>query len=109
MVVYRFEAPLIYANAASFGTTAMDLVDAADPPARVLVIDCEVMFGIDYTGVEALESLVEDLRKRDIEVRLARVHGTVLERLRTSGALAKLGEEKVFLRTEDATAGLPAR
>ena len=78
-------------------------------PARVLVIDCEVMFGIDYTGVEALESLVEDLRKRDIEVRLARVHGTVLERLRTSGALAKLGEENVFLRTEDATAGLPAR
>ena len=109
MVVYRFETPLIYANAASFGTTAMDLVDAADPPARVLVIDCEVMFGIDYTGVEALESLVEDLRKRDIEVRLARVYGTVLERLRTSGALAKLGEENVFLRTEDATAGLPAR
>ena len=57
------------------------------------MVDCEVMFGIDYTGVEALESLVEDLLTRDIEVRLARVHGTVLERLRTSGALARLGEE----------------
>ena len=104
-----YAAPLIYANAASFGTTAMDLVEAADPPARVLVVDCEVMFGIDYSGVEALEGLVEDLHKRDVEVRLARVHGTVLERLRASGALAKLGEENLFLRVEDATADLSAR
>jgi MFS superfamily sulfate permease-like transporter len=109
VVVYRFEAPLIYANAGSFGDAARDLLDAADPPARVLVIDCEVMFRTDYTRVEALEGLVEDLRKRDIEVRLARVHGTVLERLRTSGTLAKRGEENILLRVEDATANLSAR
>ena len=36
VVVYRFEAPLIYANAASFGDTARDLLDAADPPAGSL-------------------------------------------------------------------------
>jgi sulfate permease, SulP family len=109
VVVYRFEAPLIYANAASFADAARDLVNAADPPARILVVDCEVMFGIDYTGVEALEGLVEDLHKRNMEVRLARVHGTVLERLRTSRVLAKLGEENIFPRIEDATAGLSAR
>jgi MFS superfamily sulfate permease-like transporter len=103
LVVYRFEAPLIYANAGSFGDAARELVDAADPPPQVLVVDCEVMFGIDYTGVEALQGLVEDMRARDIEVRLARVHQTVLERLRTSGALADLGEEHVLPRMEDAT------
>ena len=44
------------------------------------------------------------LRERDIEVRLARVHHVVLERLRASGALAELGEERVLPRMEDATA-----
>jgi MFS superfamily sulfate permease-like transporter len=51
---------------------------------------------MDYTGVETLEGLLEDLRKRDIDVRLARVHQTVLERLRTSRTLTKLGEEHAF-------------
>jgi MFS superfamily sulfate permease-like transporter len=100
---YRFEAPLIYANAGSFGDAARELVDAADPPPQVLVVDCEVMFGIDYTGIQALQGLVEDMRARDIEVRLARVHHVVLERLRMSGALADLGEEHVLPRMEDTT------
>ena len=105
-VVYRFEAPLIYANAESFAAAALDLVDAVDPPARVLVIDCEEMFGIDFTGVEAVAGLVEDMRERGVDVRLARAHGTTLERLRAGGVIATLGDEKIFLRVEDAvTAG----
>jgi MFS superfamily sulfate permease-like transporter len=105
VVVYRFEAPLIYANAGSFGDAARDLVDAADPPPRLLVVDCGEMFMTDYTGTEALDGLVKDMRERDVEVRLARVHRGVLERLRTSGVLADLDEEGVFPRVEDATAG----
>lgn len=107
VLVYRFESPLIYANAGAFADGARDLVDAADPPARVLVVDCEVMFGVDFTGTEALEGLVEDMRERDVDVRLARVHGPVLERLRTSGVLEKLGEDKVFPHVESAVAAAP--
>jgi high affinity sulfate transporter 1 len=100
VVVYRFEAPLIYANAGSFGDAARDPVDAADPSPQLLVVDCEEMFTIDYTGTQALEGLVEDMRERDIEVRLARVQHRVLERLRTSGVLGNLGEERLFRRVE---------
>jgi sulfate permease, SulP family len=104
IVVYRFEAPLIYANAGAFASAVNDLVDAAEPPARALVVDCEVMFGIDYTGTEMLEALVEDMRERGIDVRLARVHGPVLRRLRTSGVLSEVGEHAVFARVQDAVA-----
>ena len=69
MVVYRFDAPLIFANAAAFTDNAYALVDAADPPARILVGDCEEVAGIDYTGVQALEGLVEDMRTRGVDVR----------------------------------------
>ena len=102
VVVYRFEAPLIFANASAFTVAARALVEAADPSARVLVVDCEVMFRIDYTGVEALEELVEDLRDREVEVRLARVHRPVLERIRASGAIETIGEDRVYERVANA-------
>ena len=108
VVVYRFESPLIYANADAFANGARDLVDAADPPARVLVVDCEVMFGIDYTGTKALTGLIDDMRDRDVEVRLARVHGPALEKLRTSGVLETLGEDNVFVRVEQAAKTAPS-
>jgi high affinity sulfate transporter 1 len=103
VVVYRFEAPLIYANAGLFGAAARDLVDAADQPVHRLVVDCEEMSRIDFTGTKALEGIAEDMRERGVDVRLARVHERVLERLRTSGVLEDLGEERVLRRVEDAT------
>ena len=106
VVVFRFDAPLIYANAGAFAYAGRDLVDAADPPAQVLVVDCEEMFAVDFTGAGALTGLAEDMRERGVEVRLARVHKPVLERLRASGVVELLGEEKIFRRVEDAvTAG----
>jgi high affinity sulfate transporter 1 len=105
IVVYRFDAPLIYANAGFFSNAARDLVDAANPPARVLVIDCEEMIGVDFTGVEEFEGLVEDMRERGVEVRLARVRRTTLERLRVRGVIETLGDDKVFHRVEDAVSG----
>ena len=106
VVVYRFESPLIYANATAFADGARDLAANANPPAHLLVIDCEVMFGVDYTGTKSLASLIADLRDRDVEVRLARAHTTgVLERLRTSGVLEKLGEDNVFPSVEQAVEG----
>jgi len=104
LVVYRFDAPLIYANATTFGAAADALIDAAQPAAGILVVDCEEMFAIDHTGVEALAGLVEDMRERDVVVRLARVHRAVLERLDRGGVIASIGEDHVFRRIEDAVA-----
>ena len=103
-LVYRFEAPLIYANVGAFSDAALRLVDEADPRPRVLVVDCEEMFSIDFTGAEAFEGLVADMREREVDVRLARVHSAVLRRLRKSGLIAALGEESVFTQIEDAVA-----
>jgi MFS superfamily sulfate permease-like transporter len=105
VVVYRFEAPLIYANARSFADLARSLVEDADPPAQVLVVDCEEMFEIDFTGAEALEGLVEDMRERDVEVRLARIHAPVLRLLDKSGVIATVGEQRVFSQVEGAVGG----
>ena len=104
IVVYRFEAALMYANAAAFGDTARSLVDSADPAARVLVVDCEEMFAIDFTGTEAVEGLIADMRQRNVEIRLARVHSDVMTKLSAAGVIEELGEERVFAQIADAAA-----
>ena len=106
VVVHRFESPLIYSNAAAFGAGARDLVEAADPAVRVLVVDCEEMFGIDYTGTEALRNLIEDMRERKVEVRLARVHEAARVRLGASGVIANLHDGRTFRRVDDAVGGV---
>jgi hypothetical protein len=70
----------------------------AQPAVGILVVDCEEMFGIDYTGVEALAGPIEDMRERDVDVRLARVHRAVLERLDMGGVIASIGEGHIFTR-----------
>jgi len=68
------------------------------------VVDREEMFGIDDTGVEAIAGLIEDMRERDVDVRLARVHRAVRERLDRGGVIASLGEDHVSTRIDDAIA-----
>ena len=102
VLVYRFDAPLMFANAAAFGSAARELADRADPPAKLLVVDCEEMFETDFTGAEALGDLVLDIRARGMDIRLARVHSGVLSKLRDSGVIAQIGEENVFTQIADA-------
>jgi high affinity sulfate transporter 1 len=102
IVVYRFDAPIIYSNAGAFTDGARRLVDAADPPARVLILDCEEMFEIDFTGIEAVDGLVEEMRDAGVKVRLARVHGPMMDKLRSSGVIERLGEENVFRQVGEA-------
>ena len=107
VVIYRFDAPLIYANANHFTRAAEDLVNAAQPPATVLIIDCEEMFETDVTGAEELGDLIEGMRERGVIVALSRVHANVLGTLERSGVLDRLGTDRIFARTEDAVASLP--
>jgi MFS superfamily sulfate permease-like transporter len=107
VVIYRFDAPLIFDNAQQFTRAAEDLVNATQPPATVLIIDCEEMYETDVTGAEELGGLIEGMRDRDIVVALSRVHVNVLETLDRSGVLDRLGADRVFARNEDAVEALP--
>jgi len=107
IVVYRFDAPLMYANAGTFANEARHLIEAAEPQPEVLVIDCEEMFAMDFTGVEALGELVEEMDGRGVEVRLARVHHRVRVRLDRSRLIEKLGGQKLYARVADAVEAGP--
>lgn len=49
-----------------------------DPPASVLLVECEQVADMDTTGAEEIVSLTEELARADVEPWLTRLHGDAL-------------------------------
>jgi high affinity sulfate transporter 1 len=97
IVVYRQPGSLIFSNAAAFSQQARELLWArTDPPASLLVVDCEQMADMDVTGAEEIVSLHEELQAADVEVWLARLHGAALVTAEKAGVIAAIGEDHVM-------------
>lgn len=79
-VVVRFEAPLVYANAARL-RSAVDSVVERHPSVRRVVLDAEMVADLDATGAEALELVDDRLRERGVELVLARLHARARDQL----------------------------
>ncbi|MBN2027281.1 MAG: SulP family inorganic anion transporter [Actinobacteria bacterium] len=102
LIVFRFDAPLIFSNADEFSDTIMRLVDEADPQPRAVIVDGEDIFDIDTTAADKLIELSGGLAKKGIVLLLARVHVPTLETMRREGVVDAVGEENVFPTVDDA-------
>ena len=56
LIVYRFDAPLVFANAAYFTERLEALVAAAGPGLKCVILDAEPISDFDSTAAEALEN-----------------------------------------------------
>jgi high affinity sulfate transporter 1 len=72
VVIYRFGAPLFYANANRFSEEVRGLVRHAPTPLRWVVVDGGPITNVDYTAARGVHQLQEDLTR--IGVRLAFAH-----------------------------------
>lgn len=68
ILLYRFEAPLFFANAAVFRDRLRELVRAADPPLHHVVLQCEAVTDIDVTAADVLASLHQELEAQGIDL-----------------------------------------
>jgi SulP family sulfate permease len=64
-------------------------------------VDSRGINGLDASGVEMLRSLVDKLRSNGIELTFCNIKGPVVEVMRNTGLLDKIGKERIFL-TEQA-------
>lgn len=96
LVVYRYDAPLCFANAEDFRQRALAAVRAADPQARWLVLDVESVVEIDVTAADALHTLCDELDREHVVVALARAKQDLLAVLRRAGLVERIGAERIF-------------
>ena len=97
LVIVRLDAPLYFFNANVAKDQILDIVATQEPPPHGVLIDLAATADLDVTTTDMLFELVGDLRSRSIEVLVAQVRGTVRDRLRKTGLMDELGEDRVYL------------
>ena len=107
LLVYRFEAPLFFANADYFSARLMALIDGAPQPVTRLVLDLVSMDDIDYTAALMLLSLLHRLQQQGICIALAQTEDvqTVLDK---SGITQQLGAAHIYPTVQEAVDALTA-
>jgi SulP family sulfate permease len=109
LLVYRFDAPLFFANADVLREQVLRLVDESDPPAREVVLDAEGIIDMDITGAEALDELLDALDDRGVRMVLARVRTSVRTTMRRLGLDERLGPDAFHFEIRDAAADFVRR
>jgi high affinity sulfate transporter 1 len=96
LVLFRWDAPLFFANAELFHDRVLDAVAASPTPVRWLVVAAEPVTGVDVTSADMLAELNESLHAAGIELRLAEMKDPVKDKLKRFGLFARLGESAFF-------------
>jgi high affinity sulfate transporter 1 len=81
VLLYRFEAPLFFANARVFEERVRDLVRASDPPVAYVVLQCEAISDIDVTAADVLAALHQELEDQGIELAFVELRDRLQELL----------------------------
>ena len=96
IIIYRFGAPLYFANSSFFEEEVEKLVTQAATPVKWFVLDAEAMVDIDTTGEETLHQVVTSLAKRDITVAVSRANQSTIDLLSRYHLLKLIGENRLY-------------
>jgi sulfate permease, SulP family len=108
LIVYRFDAPLVFANAAYFTERLENLVANTGAGLKCVVLDAEAISDFDSTAAEALENLDVDLERLGADLWIARANKPLRELFATTGLMNRLGEEHMFPSVRAAVAAYHA-
>jgi high affinity sulfate transporter 1 len=99
LVLFRWDAPLFFANAEFFRQCALDAMAKALAPVRWLVVAAEPVTSVDVTAGDALLELGRTLREAGAQLCFAELKDPVKDKLRRFGLFEDLGGEAVFFPT----------
>lgn len=102
LVVYRFDAPLYFANVDVFRKQILQLVDGAPEHVHAVVVNAEAIYDIDTTGIDMLMRLLDELEGRSVQMSFARVKARTRRLLKVSGVEDRLGSDRFHLHVESA-------
>jgi SulP family sulfate permease len=96
LIVYRFDAPLVFPNAAFFSERLDELVAKAGEGLKYVILDAEAISDFDSTAAEALENVDANLERLGIELWIARANKPLRDLLQVTGLTARLGKDNIY-------------
>jgi high affinity sulfate transporter 1 len=102
LVLFRWDAPLFFANAELFQESALDAVAASPTPVRWLVVTAEPVTSVDVTAADMLAELDQALEAAGIELCFAEMKDPVKDKIKRFELLPRLGTQVFFPTIEQA-------
>lgn len=96
LVLFRWDAPLFFANAEFFRERVLDAVATSPTPVRWLVVAAEPVTSVDVTACDVVAELDRSLHAQGIEFCFAELKDPVKDKLKRFGLFAQLGEHYFF-------------
>jgi len=109
LVVYRYDAPLCFANAEDFRQRALNAITVDEAAARItaengerphrvewFVLNAEANVEIDLTSADALDQLRDELQQRGVTFAMARVKQDLRGDLVRAGLVNRIGTDMIF-------------
>jgi high affinity sulfate transporter 1 len=96
LVLFRWDAPLFFANAELFCERVLDAAAASPTPVKWVVVAAEPVTSVDVTAADMLAELDETLEAAGIELRFAEMKDPVKDKLKRFGLFQRFGEAAFF-------------
>jgi high affinity sulfate transporter 1 len=96
LIVYRFGAPLYFANASLFEEEVEGLITQATTPVKWLVLDTQAMVDIDTSGAEVLHQVLSRLAERGVTVAISRANAALAALLAQYHLLDLIGDNRLY-------------
>jgi high affinity sulfate transporter 1 len=96
LVLFRWDAPLFFANAESFHDRVLDAVESSPTPVRWVVVTAEPVTSVDVTAADILGELDDTLRAAAIVLSFAEMKDPVKDKLKRFGLSTRFGEQTFY-------------
>jgi MFS superfamily sulfate permease-like transporter len=102
LLLFRWDAPLFFANAELFNQRVLDAIGTSPTPVRRVVVAAEPITSIDVTSADSLKELDDALQAGGIELCFAELKDPVKDKLERFGLLADFGKARFYPTKESA-------
>jgi MFS superfamily sulfate permease-like transporter len=108
LVLFRWDAPLFFANAELFHERVLDAVANALTPVHWLVVAAEPVTSVDVTAADVVCELDDTLHAAGIELFFAEMKDPVKDKLKRFGLFTRFGEQTFFATVGEAVSAYRA-
>lgn len=99
LLILRFDAPIFFANAPTFGRRVQEVLRESDRPIEEVLVVSNAITDIDTTGAEILADVLADLESKQVRLAFAGLKGPVKDRLRAYGLYDRVGDDAFYPNT----------
>jgi MFS superfamily sulfate permease-like transporter len=96
LVLFRWDAPLFFANAEVFADRLRQAIASSPTPVRWVVVAAEPVTDLDTTAADVLKELDSELAAEGVDLRFAEMKGPVKDKLKRYALYERFGDDHFY-------------